>query len=162
MKRNVAAQLLALRRLHEQRAFETLAKSEATLKNATKAVSDAREETLHYEAGARVEEGELIAELTGKPVSSAEIGRLQSIRADMSVTAGKLRAAEVRASSNAQQAQQEVVNAQEAVRQRQKAVLKLETFVQKERHRVERKRAELAEEEQMSQGKARQSREISR
>jgi hypothetical protein len=161
MKRNVAAQLLALRRRHEQRALEALAKSEAALKTARKAANEAREETLHYVAEARVQEGELIAELTGKPAGRAEIGRLQSIRADMSVTAGKLQAAESRASSHAQQAQQEVAKAQEAARLRQKAVLKLETFVKKERLRTERKRAELADEEQMPQGKTRQNRGIS-
>jgi hypothetical protein len=161
MKRDVAAQLLALRRRHEQRAFETLAKCEAALKTARKAANEAREETLHYEAEARVQEGELIAELTGKPAGRAEIGRLQSIRADMTVTAGKLHAAASRASSNAQQAQREVSKAQEAARLRQKAVLKLESFVQKQRLRTERKRAELADEEQITRGKASTPREKS-
>jgi hypothetical protein len=162
MKRDVAAQLLALRRRHEQRAFETLARCEAALKNARRAVSEAQDETRHYEAEARVQERELIAQITGKPAASDEIARLRTIRDNMSFTAKKLRAAEARASSNAQQAQQDVADARQEVMERQKAVLKLETFVKKYRHRIERQRAELAEEELLSQGKARQSRGTSR
>jgi hypothetical protein len=76
----------------------------------------------------------------------------------MSFTVKKLRAAEAHASSNAERAQQEVADAQEDVRLRQKAVLKLETFVEKHRQRVERRRTELAEEEQLSLGRSRRPR----
>jgi hypothetical protein len=150
MKRDVAAQLLALRRLHEQRALEALTRCEAALNSAKNAVYEARDETRQYEAEARAQEGELIGQLTGKPVNSADIGRLQTIRDHMSLTVRKLRVAEARAFSNAERAQRDVADAQEEVRLRQKAVLKLETFVQKYRQRIERRRVELAEEEQLS------------
>jgi len=155
MKRDVAEELLALRRRHEQRALETLTKCEVALKTAKKAAHEAEEETRHYEAAARAQEGELIAQLTGKPAASAEISRLHSIREHMSFAVRKLRAAEAHTASNTQQAQEDVANAQEAVRLRQRAVLKLETFIQKHRLRIERRRTELAEEELTSQGKAR-------
>jgi hypothetical protein len=157
MKRDVAAELLDLRRLHEQRALEALAKCESALNAARKAASDAQEETRHYVTAARTQEGELIAQLTGKPADSTEISRLQSIRDNMTFTVKKLRAAEARAHSNTEQAQQNVADAQEAVRQRQRSVLKLENFVQKQRLRIERWRTELAEEEQTTQRRIRRA-----
>jgi hypothetical protein len=155
MKRDVAAELLDLRRLHEQRALEALAKCESALNAAKQAVRDAQEETRDYVAAARTKEGELIAQLTGKPADNTEITRLQSIRDSMSFTVRKLRAAETHAHSRTEEAQQDVADAQEAVRQRQRAVLKLENFVEKQRLRIERWRTELAEEEQTTQTKAR-------
>jgi hypothetical protein len=162
MKRDVAEELLTLRRLHEQRALETLTKCEANLKTAKRAASDAQDETRHYEAAARVQEVELIAQLTGKAAASEEISRLHSVREHMSFAVGQLRAVETRAASNTQRAQEDVADAQEAARLRQKAVLKLETFVKKHRRRIERRRTELAEEEQTTQGRGRQAPRTSR
>ncbi len=144
MKRDVVSRLLALRRLHERRAFEQLAVCESARSAARRQAEAAREASRRQEDAAGARDGELLSGLVGKPVSQTTLVRLQAEREDMCLASADLRAVVANADESVRQREEEVAEAQKAALRRQKAVLKLEAFA-KRRDRIARRMAELSE-----------------
>ena len=144
MKRDVVAQLLALRRMHEKRAFEQLAVSESARAAARKDAEAAREASRQHEEEASARDGQMLSGISGKAVSQATLSRLLAEREDMRLESADLRAAIQSADDGLRRREEEVAEAQRAAQLRQKAVLKLESFAKK-RDRQARRLAELAE-----------------
>ncbi|MBV9559152.1 MAG: hypothetical protein JOY90_01620 [Bradyrhizobium sp.] len=141
----VLAELLALRRGHEQRALDLLTQREAELWRAEETRATADDKAQQHQADAQAREREELRALQGRPVSSHDILGLQDRLDAMAAEQGQLKAAAETARQDLAERASARDDARTAFRTRQRATEKLALLAGQRARETGRRQAALAD-----------------